>query len=534
MTVSLSLLLSLASVLLSPANAARGEDLQRWDFWPPLPSGPHFSGQYLTSRPGGINQRRQQFETMNLFQLAPDGEHKNALLYGSVLLDPIFPQAPEQDTSVQAAFASAVAVIKSQQLVHLSPSLAITRALVLPLKVTGDNGGTEMAVVQQYSDAFGHGGRFKSHVTFGFNFYLTLDDPKFNLRHQVVVGLDRDGQHNLFQHTFSPLDQLAGDSKALICGGEAGAAGASCDEQSTKKLRILSYNVWNTNPSTEVYGRDRRWHQYAKRIDHLASFVQESRANIVGFQEVRYDGTFGGQGNHAQVQHLAQRLPGFQYVYQPAMSYLNDRSPYERIEEGPAIFSKFPIVETDFLLLSRDPNDPNDAHQRLCLHALIDVPHYGLVDIYVTHLSLSERSREQTMVEIWHYMRQGKGETQVLLGDLNAEPQSRGIEFLRGDAELLGHRTDLKDAWLEKHEEAQPRSPDLVDRLTRFTFPSDNPVKRIDFVLYRGKGHVKSCEIIGQAPTDDTLGFLTDVGMLHAQSPVYASDHRGVVAEFEA
>lgn len=528
------LLLLLASVFVSHGQAARDshENLQRWDFWPPLPSGPDFSGQYLASRPGGIKQPRQQFETMNLFQLAPDVEHKNVLLCGSILLDPVFPQRPEEDTSVQAALASAVAAIKSQQLVHLSPSIAITRALVLPLKVTGDNGATEMVVVHRYSDAFGQSGRFKSHVTFGINFYLTLDDVKFNLRHQVVVGLDRDGTHNLFQHTFSPLDQLAGDSTALICGDEA-STGASCDEQSSKALRILSYNIWNTNPSTEVYGRDRRWHQYAKRINHLASFVRESHANIVGFQEVRYDGTFGGRGNHAQVQHLAKRLPGFQYVYQPAMSYLNERSPYERIEEGPAIFSKFPIVETDFLLLSRDPNDPNDAHQRLCLHALIDVPHYGLVDIYVTHLSLSERSREQTMVEIWNYMRQGKGETQVLLGDLNAEPQSRGIEFLRGDAELLGHKTDLKDAWLEKHKEAHPRSPDLVDRLTRFTFPSDNPVKRIDFVLYRGKVRVKTCEIIGQAPTEDTLSFPTDVGMLHGQSPVYASDHRGVVAEFQ-
>ncbi|POM77624.1 Hypothetical protein PHPALM_4970 [Phytophthora palmivora] len=220
-------------------------------------------------------------------------------------------------------------------------------------------------------------------------------------------------------------------------------------------------------------------------------------------------------------------------AYQAAMSYLNSRVPYERIEEGPAIFSKYPIVATDYLLLSRDPNDPNDSHQRLCLHAVIDYPQWGEIDVYVTHLSLSERSREQTKIEIWEYMRQGKGKTQVLLGDLNSEPQSLGIQFLSGKAQLLGQTTDMKDAWLEIHEEAEPRSTDLDDRQHKFTFPSDSPSKRIDFVLYRGEGQVKECEIIGQEPTEDTKNFPDDVGMLHSSSPIYASDHRGVVVEFK-
>uniref|UniRef100_M4BRT5 Endonuclease/exonuclease/phosphatase domain-containing protein n=1 Tax=Hyaloperonospora arabidopsidis (strain Emoy2) TaxID=559515 RepID=M4BRT5_HYAAE len=312
----------------------------------------------------------------------------------------------------------------------------------------------------------------------------------------------------------------------------SGSHGDKCSD-ATSGPRILSYNVWNTNPSSDVYGSGRRWAHYAKRLDHLVTFVMEAEAGIIGFQEVRYDGVFGDPGNHAQVKHLADRLPGYQYVYQAAMSYLNSGMPYERIEEGPAIFSRFPILATDYLLLSRDPNDPNDLHQRLCLHAVIDHPQWGKIDVYVTHLSLSERSREQSEVEIWKYMQQGQGRTQVLLGDLNSEPQSRGIRFLSGIDELLGEEADMKDAWLEVHEEAEPRSTDVNDREHRFTFPSDNPSKRIDFILYRGHGQVKECEIIAQAPTDDTKDFKKDVGMLHPSSPVYASDHRGVIVEFQ-
>ncbi|CEG43406.1 RxLR-like protein [Plasmopara halstedii] len=504
--------------------------LPRWDFWPPLAGGARFTGRYLSSQPGGTHLKRQSFKQVDLFQLQKDNAKINALLYGSVLLDPIYPKDPATDVAVQTALQSALKFIKMQANVHVSPVIKLVNAIVYPLKITGDDGQSEMTIIQKSLGANGQMYHFKSHVTFGFNFYLTMEDAEFNLRHQVVVALDREAEHNVFQHTFSAINEMADleTEKAVVCG----FSGNECSV-ALSGPRILSYNVWNTNPSFDVYGPTRRWNQYLKRLDHLVGFIKNAQADIIGFQEVRYDGVFGEPGNHAQVKHLADRLPGYQYVYQAAMSYINSNVPYERIEEGPAIFSKYPVLKTDYLLLSRDPNDPNDSHQRLCLHAVVDYPSWGKIDVYVTHLSLSERSREQTMVEIWEFMRQGKGMTQILLGDLNAEPQSRGIRFLSGKSELFGQMTDMKDAWLEKHVEAEPQSSDLDDRKHKFTFPSDRPSKRIDFVLYRGEGQVEECNIIGQKPTEDTKDFPNDVGMLHASSPIYASDHRGVIVQFK-
>ncbi|KAI9916541.1 hypothetical protein PsorP6_017219 [Peronosclerospora sorghi] len=503
-------------------------DLPRWDFWPPLVGGAHFTGKYLSSEPGGIHLKRQRFEPIDLFENKPTS---NALLYGNVLIDPIYPSDVTTNSAVQAAFKAAVESIKTHANVHLSPEIQVTKATVLPLKLTGDNGESEMFILQESYDVESQKYSFTSQVTLGFNFYLTMEDAKFNLRHRVVVSLDREAEHNVFQHTFAPLKQLPGTD--LDLGVECGATNKEDCSADTSGPRILSFNVWNTNPPSSVYGYKYRWSRYTERLDHLLKYVEEAQADIIGFQEVRYDSVFGEPGNHAQVKHLADRLPDYQYVYQAGMSYLNNRMPYERIEEGPAIFSKYPILTTDYLLLSRDPNDPNDSHQRVCLHAVINYPQWGDIDVYVTHLSLSERSREQTMVEIWEFMRKGQGKTQVLLGDLNSEPQSLGIRFLSGSAELFGQKTDLKDAWLEAHDEAMPQSTDKDDRMHKFTFPSDNPVKRIDYVLYRGEGHVKECEIIGQQPTEDTKSFPKDVGMLHSSSPVYASDHRGVVVEFK-
>ncbi|KAF1794387.1 PGAP2-interacting protein [Phytophthora cactorum] len=356
------------------------DDLPRWDFWPPLVGGARFTGRYLSSEPGGIHLKRQSFEPIDLFQLQVDKPSTNALLYGNVLLDPIFPADLTTDSAVQAAFQAAVKSIKTHANVHVSPEIKLVQATVFPLKVTGDNGESEMSILQDSTGVDGRMYRFTSHVTFGFNFYLTLEDAKFNLRHREEVADEE-------------------TDEAVKCG-----------LSETNALPLL---------------RDR----YTKRLDHLVKFVKEAQADIIGFQEVRYDGVFGEPGNHAQVKHLADRLPGYQYVYQAAMTYINSRMPYERITEV-------------------------------------------------------QRADE---IEIWEYMRQGKGKTQVLLGDLNSEPQSLAF------ASSMEKRNSS---------EAEPRSTDPDDRQHKFTFPSDNPSKRIDFVLYRGEGRSRECEIIGQDPTE--------------------------------
>ena len=66
-------------------------------------------------------------------------------------------------------------------------------------------------------------------------------------------------------------------------------------------------------------------------------------------------------------------FPGYQFVYQPAMSYFDPEKPFERVEEGVAIFSVHPIVSTQYLLLPRDPMDSQDDHQRVVLQAKIQV-----------------------------------------------------------------------------------------------------------------------------------------------------------------
>ena len=60
---------------------------------------------------------------------------------------------------------------------------------------------------------------------------------------------------------------------------------------------------------------------------------------------------------------------------------------FSRVEEGVAVFSRYPIVSHTYILLSRNTEDSEDAHQRICLCVTIATPE-GEMQVFVTHLSL--------------------------------------------------------------------------------------------------------------------------------------------------
>jgi len=344
---------------------------------------------------------------------------------------------------------------------------------------------------------------------------------------------------------------------------EVGADGIISTSRSARRprntLRVLTLNVWNTNPPAWVFGGSpaARQKRYDARLDLLARVILDSDADLIGLQEVRYDASIGMPGDRFQMHHLLRRLgAGWHFTYNPSMNYFDAQrfARNGREEEGAAMLSRYPITETDFLLLPRFWDDGEDnQHQRQCLRARVQVPGpWGAVELFTTHLSLSERARNASVAAMWDYLRatsgEGAGQTgtagpnptlQVLLGDFNAEPDSAAIQYLQGLRALDGSRTDLKDAWLEVgHAEPEPRSQDPEVQRNALTFPSDDPKKRIDLILYRrsdggsDSGVVAdSVVVVGQdaeASTKDDPGH----GMLDGDSPMWASDHRGVVAEF--
>jgi len=219
-----------------------------------------------------------------------------------------------------------------------------------------------------------------------------------------------------------------------------------------------------------------------------------------------------------------------------------------RVEEGVAVFSRYPIVEHSYILLPRDAEDTNDFHQRICLRVRVLLPssNSSFLDVFVTHLSLSAQAQERSVVAIWKFMRRFalQGVPGLLMGDLNAEPSHRAIQyallrqglkitcyllfdarFLHGKIALEGgvRVHGLRDLWLERHPE--PTSEGDFG----YTFPaSPQPIKRIDFIFSSNPNEIQARA--DPKSTAPSVALETVDIIRHEHSSLLMSDHHGLVA----
>jgi len=308
-------------------------------------------------------------------------------------------------------------------------------------------------------------------------------------------------------------------------------------ESEHDQLVIMSYNIWNYNKPWEL------------RHHMIADEVAKTLPDIIAWQEVRYsawdemswklqnkEDRWGGA--RLQVEQLASALHSkglkYHFIYQPAMVYTHSLPDYEI--EGLSFFSKYPILDSNFVSLSKDLTNPEDVHQRVCLRALIQTPH-GKVNVFVTHMSLNNDSQERNAVEILHFADR-YDYPQVLMGDFNCLPNATAIQFLIGNHTLSGKTGNFVDAWATYATNQAPHCDTngiCTQPCTRathnatcwethghtFNVLDDAPTKRIDFVLVRGGLEVEEVRFVGNAP------------QMRGDNRIMASDHLGLVTKFK-
>jgi endonuclease/exonuclease/phosphatase family metal-dependent hydrolase len=216
--------------------------------------------------------------------------------------------------------------------------------------------------------------------------------------------------------------------------------------------------------------------------------IREIAPDIVALQEV--DVHWAPRSNFAdQATELGERLGmavRFARIYQ--LAPLSDTMPPR--EFGVAILSKYPIVrfEDDSLTrLSTQEQNPVPTRMPGLLDATIDVAGVRL-RILDTHLDYraDPRVREAQVAEMLNYVGSSPART-ILCGDLNAGPSAPELQPLFAR---------LHDAWRSSNDSG-------------FTYPAEQPTKRIDYVLTTPEFRVRSTRVV----------------------PTLASDHRPVVAE---
>jgi endonuclease/exonuclease/phosphatase family metal-dependent hydrolase len=287
----------------------------------------------------------------------------------------------------------------------------------------------------------------------------------------------------------------------LLTVGAAASAGA----ESTAPLRVVTFNLLHGGPSSGWQGDGQHLEE------RLAMVTRDLRAlapDIVGLQE---SSIARGRGNvaarlaaalnlHWAHASATRRVSGLRWFDALVVWVMN-------FEEGPAVLSRWPIVETEVIDLPRCQRfyDP-----RVVLRAAVATPR-GIMQVFSTHTS-HDACQVRRIAEV---VAARRGPLPALvLGDFNAAETTEWMEALVRERGFV-------DVWRA----AQPtRSGPTVWQ--RVDAPEATVSRRVDFVFVvpgaGGPVRVRDSRVVLDTPARRADG-----------STLWPSDHYGVFAEVE-
>ncbi|HYR95713.1 MAG TPA: endonuclease/exonuclease/phosphatase family protein [Candidatus Binatus sp.] len=270
-------------------------------------------------------------------------------------------------------------------------------------------------------------------------------------------------------------------------------------------LRVMTLNCWNVSEP------------FDERMRLVRAGIEALRPDAIGLQEI-----IVRRGGFDQAGVILEGL-GYQRVFGPAFRW-NETArllPSDHPDGdafGNTIASRWPISRTAVHALPGAETD----ERRSVLAALIETP-AGTLPFFTTHLNWKPHDgpvRERQVAAVAEVVREMAREGRlppILVGDLNAEPDSTEIRFLCGLASIDGRTIHLEDAWRRGGD----RGPGFTwDNRNRFAAYSAERDRRIDYILVgppdrNGRGAIASAQVAFTEPAGD----------------VFASDHFGVVAD---
>jgi endonuclease/exonuclease/phosphatase family metal-dependent hydrolase len=255
------------------------------------------------------------------------------------------------------------------------------------------------------------------------------------------------------------------------------------------RVRIATWNLWG------------RYGPWEARLPAITETLRRIDADIVGLQEVWED------DRRSQAAELAAALGYSDPIYAANLERDGARS-------GNAVLSRWPIGRREVRRLPREAAGAADdeGEERLVVLAECDGPR-GPIQVYCAHLSWrGDHSgiRQAQVAEICRFVREHRPRSfpAVLLGDLNADPDSAELRMLTGQQTVPVPGVMFRDAWT---------AAGNVERGA--TWSNDNPFaaasldldRRVDHILVAapkagGCGQPLATWIAGHEPVDGMFG----------------------------
>ena len=242
-----------------------------------------------------------------------------------------------------------------------------------------------------------------------------------------------------------------------------------------QSLRVMTYNIYGARATRPANAAD---------LDAIAEVIRRQNPDFVTLNEVDVFTNRTGKDVH-QARDLAEKL-GMEWHFSKAI----DR---DGGEYGDAVLSKYPILEKRSYRLPCAAEQPGEDRSLCVIRVQIDGKDLYVASTHLDHLS-GDASRLVQATEIRRIRDTELEGDLILCGDLNAIPSSNVIATMTSFLTNTGP-------------------------IDQYTFPSDDPSRKIDYIMYAPIEHfgVQNCQVVSRG--DQQVGG------------VDASDHRPVIAD---
>lgn len=235
-------------------------------------------------------------------------------------------------------------------------------------------------------------------------------------------------------------------------------------------IKVLSFNILHGATTQGDFN-----------LDAIAKVIIKADPDFVALQEVDF------KTNRAKKYDLATEL-GWRTKLAPifARAMLYDGGEY-----GEGVLSKHSFLQTQNVSLPHSQgNEP-----RAALEVITILPSGDTIAFIGTHLDHTKDETDRLMqAKKINQVFSANKYPSLLVGDLNAEPDSKPIQI-------------LKEMWTATYDKKKPK----------FTYPSDRPDKKIDYVMFypKEKWKVIKTEIIADKIASDHCAYLVTIELLN-------------------
>lgn len=239
---------------------------------------------------------------------------------------------------------------------------------------------------------------------------------------------------------------------------------------STEKgdIRIMQYNIRYGVGMDGVFD-----------IDRLVNVLKDAKADVIILNEV--DKNYSSRSNNMfMAEYIAEKL-GMNFVFEPSIVIKNPPNPNREV--GNAILTKQKLKHIETLFFSE-----GDQWPRVISKCLINFDDERKLYVAVSHYGLTESGRIKQAQETLEFLSDVDNDPVIFSGDLNAYPDSEPIQIISA-----------------KYHDAFRTRNDF------YTFPANNPDRRIDYIFGNGKVTFRNNARVILTQASDHLPTMVDI-----------------------